>query len=544
MKLRILRTTRNAGKKKNKLYSTLFASVLLVQVLLQRYQEQQIKIEQNLERKIQNTKEDTRNVTRTSINNTSSNLLKSVENSSESSSTSSFISLKGIPLEERIFQPGPYAYSKNHTLIITGASITGDYHRMNDTLWFQIFAIGDKPFQSDRERCKFTNESWSELYRWPKRELMPKEPFQVKINNSSIPLQFVPQRGVDANTVEVVQIWRANITSLISESDFYHFHEAESRDDLALPVELIHGTNQRDAFTVAKLYFPISDPAIGLNEIKSKQTKKGVMHQKHDVTLCAVVHPNGLKNIHEWLQYHYDIVGIDHVHLGAHRIHANNAASDHLLASAGSLLKEYIDEGRLSISSVWDDKVGLTCQDIDIPLMQFYQTCLYRAKSTSEFMAVWDADEFLYVKEDSLRHLKLGTFLRQIDHEGCQDWSFVTMESSTAGRGDKTLPFGQTGIVSLDYPMRENTTNRIWHKSISRTKNVFSNSIHIPSSSLPHGKGNLNDVLTLAPDRNSECAFYLKNAIIIHTRGLQKQDVANRKNLENAIPNELVSLLA
>lgn len=536
MKLRILRSTRNAAnkKKKKKLYSTLVPIVLLLLLgFLQRDQEE-IKIEQN------NKKEDTR-----IINNTSSNLLKSVEKSSESLSTSSFISLKGIPLEERIFQPGPYAYSKNHTLIITGASITGDYHRMHDTLWFQIFAIGDKPFQSDRERCKYTNESWSELYRWPKWELMSKEPFQVKINNSSTPLQFVPQRGVDSNTVNVVQIWRANITSLISESDFHRFHEAGRRDDVALPVELIHGTNQRDAFTtVAKLYFPISDPAIGLNEIKSKQTKKGVMHQKHDVTLCAVVHPNGLKNIHEWLQYHYDIVGIDHVHLGAHRLHANNAASDHLLATASSLLKEYIDEGRLSISSVWDDKVGLTCQDSDIPKMQFYQTCLYRAKSTSEFMAVWDADEFLYVKEDSLRHLKLGTLLRQIDHEGCQDWSFVTMESSTAGRGDKTLPFGQTGIVSLDYPMRENTTNRIWHKSISRTKNVFSNSIHIPSSSLPHGKGNLNDVLTLAPDGNSECAFYLKNAIIIHTRGLQKQDVANRENLENAIPNELVSLLA
>ncbi|GFH56864.1 predicted protein [Chaetoceros tenuissimus] len=537
MKLRTLGTKRYAGKKKL-YYSTLFASVLLL-VLLQRHQ--QTKIEQNLERKIRNSKEETQNITRI-INETSSNLLRSIKNS-ESSSTSSFISLKVIPSEERIFQPGPYAYSKNHTLIITGASITGDYHRMNDTLWLQIFAIGDKPFQSDRERCKYTNKSWSELYHWPKWELMHKEPFQVKIGNSSIPLQFIPQHGIDSNTLKVVQIWRANITSLISESNFYQFHEAERRDDIALPVELIHGHDQRHKYTVLKLYFPISDPAVGLNEIKSNQTK-GIMHQKHDVTLCAVVHPNGLKNIHEWLQYHYNTVGIDHIHLGLDSLFATNTDSDKLSASANGLLEEYINTGRLSLSSVWDNKVGLTCQDRDIPKMQFYQTCLYRAKSTSEFMAIWDADEFFYVKKDSLRHLKLGTLLRQIDHEGCHDWSFVTMESSTAGRGDKQLPFGQTGIVSLDYPLRENMTNRVWQKSISRTKNVFSNSIHIPSSSLPQGKGNLTDVLSLVPDGNNDCAFYLKNAIMIHARGVQRQGGENREDLENAISNELVSLLA
>jgi hypothetical protein len=65
-----------------------------------------------------------------------------------------------------------------------------------------------------------------------------------------------------------------------------------------------------------------------------------------------------------------------------------------------------------------------------------------------------------------------------------------------AGGGTPNL-----GLVGIDYPMRDIVTNEFWQKSISRTKNVFLNSSHIPGSSLPKGKTNVTtDLVAMHPE--------------------------------------------
>ena len=56
------------------------------------------------------------------------------------------------------FRPGIYNYglsSNNATILISGASISGDYYYKRK-LWFQVFAMGSSMLE--KNKCHFTNE--------------------------------------------------------------------------------------------------------------------------------------------------------------------------------------------------------------------------------------------------------------------------------------------------------------------------------------------------------------------------------------------------
>jgi hypothetical protein len=213
-----------------------------------------------------------------------------------------------------------------------------------------------------------------------------------------------------------------------------------------------------------------------------------------------------------------------------------------ILQVVNSLLKPDIDAGILSVSALWDEELlGIKCGGQGYAKMCFYQQCLYRAKSTSEFIATWDLDEyFLFNTTKTNRKQHLPGFLRGIVHPECQDWSYITMESSFAGR--RVSGNQHTGLAVFDYPWRQKTTNAVWQKSISRTKNVFLNSYHIPGSSLPQGKSNMTDAIGMHPNEG-KCAFYVDEAIMVHVQGIQSggvRDIGGEPTVENEMLQHLL----
>ena len=121
-----------------------------------------------------------------------------------------------------------------------------------------------------------------------------------------------------------------------------------------------------------------------------------VLHQRHNIILCVIDHINELANLNEFIRYHHDIIGIDHFHIGIHMQHGGGDESAAVPQIANRLLKTDIDEGRVSVSALWDKKsVGVDCGMLQhYPKMFFYQQCLYRAKSKTEFVATWDLDQY------------------------------------------------------------------------------------------------------------------------------------------------------
>ena len=97
------------------------------------------------------------------------------------------------------------------------------------------------------------------------------------------------------------------------------------------------------------------------------------------------------------------------------------------------------------------------------------------------------------------------------------------MKSSSVGR--RVSGNQHTRLAVFDYPLWANTTNTVWQKSISRTKNVFLKSFHIPGLSLPQGKSNnITYAISMHPNEG-KCAFYVDKAIMVHIQGIQFGDV-------------------
>ncbi len=96
-------------------------------------------------------------------------------------------------------------------------------------------------------------------------------------------------------------------------------------------------------------------------------------------------------------------------------------------------------------------------------------------------------------------------------------------------------------LVSLDYPERDSKMNNVWQKSISKTKNLFLNSFHIPGSCLPQGKVKPSDATAMAMAPTDDgCAFYIEEAFIVHMHGIHYRQSTG--SIEDPVPNELHKL--
>ena len=473
--------------------------------------------------------------------------------------SSLLVPLESIAEKDRLFKPGPYQYGNNETLFLTGAALRGDYHEP-DVLWLQFYALGERPFLVFFP-CEFEMGSPFEGRNasqdtgglpFKKVAEMEQETFHCQINQRTTKCELIPtNRGADGNTNELLQVWRCPLhgidgeDGLVSTKDLEYFRQASADTSLVLPIEIMYEDSTSVLSKVTTLYVRPFEPSVGINTIRAKPKSSAIspfLSRRYNITLCLVVEPNGLAHLTEHMRYHLDVLGIDHIHLaldaGLERMGNENATR--FARTARRMLHPEIDSGKVTLSTMWDDSLGLYCKETDIPKSIFYQDCLYRAKSTSEFVATWDLDEFLVLKNSNNlppKQKNLADVLRKIHHPVCEDWSFVTLESAVAGRKS---PMDNTGLVAYDYSIREKEAERTWQKSIGRTKNVFVNSFHIPGSCLLPGKSSMSDLQSIHP-RDGECAFYINDeAMMIHTRGVHH---GYAEDINSPVPNELQAIL-
>ena len=481
---------------------------------------------------------------------------------------STLVPMSTISEFERASIPGIYNYGtspSSFTLVITGASITGDYHSPDGTtLWFHMFVSARKFFETMEamEACssrdkKIQNNMKDEVKPWDE---MMNETFLCRIGTRDAYFELMPSNGIDTNTNELIQVWRCplydgvfNDANILPDNDFKKIIHLQNSgmpedDDVALPIEVLHrrsgegGEFQDSSITtsVVKMFLPTSEPLIGINQVRSElPAGKPFLNQRHNMTLCIVSHVNGINHWNEYIRYHHDIIGIDHIHMALYTTFGEGQKdkTSQLYEVINHNFKHDILEGRLSVSALWDDDFDIRCPDQEFPKLNFYQQCLYRAKSSSEFVATWDLDEYFLFHnlDDSNEQPSLPDFLRGIKHTKCLDWCFVTVKSSLAGfDGDGD----GTGMVTYDYSRRAKDLDTTWAKSIGRTKNVFLNSYHLPGACLPPESRDLTNTVAIDPSYSDECGFYLDEAITVHVRGMQ--DGEHELQDEETVTNELL----
>lgn len=498
---------------------------------------------------------------------------------------SSLVPMSTISEVERQVFPGIYRYQESNVnasssasaLVITGASITGDYHYPQTTLWLQIFGMTRKFFDTTSvsmadSTCRSQEQSirnddvkpWNEM-----KDVI----LLCRVGTREAQFELIPSNGMDDNTNEVIQIWRCPLYSaassrkeenILSDFDFRAFHKWNVLNDdndggdkkmMVLPVEVIHrrigGIDTGDIGIVTtrlvKMYLPVSEPNIGINRIRSElPAGRTFLTQRHNITLCVASHVNGIKHWNEYIRYHHDIVGIDHIHMALYTKFGKGQKEKtaQLFDVINRNFRPDITEGRLSVSALWDDDFEIRCPDQEYPKINFYQQCLYRAKSTSEFVATWDLDEYFLFSgahdTNSRKYQTLPEFLRGIERPQCQDWCFVTVKSSLAGYEGRG--YG-TGLVAFDYTRRTQELTTDWQKSISRTKNAFLNSYHVPGACLPPGTRDLANTIAINPSDGGRCGFFVDEAITVHVRGMQfglQHELEDEVTVQNELLNAVL----
>jgi hypothetical protein len=251
-------------------------------------------------------------------------------------------------------------------------------------------------------------------------------------------LLLMPTNSYDINTHAMIQVSRCPLRGIQGQKDVisaYNMarlcYHTQALADLASGVEVIHKDKGGGPMQVVRIVLPISKPSVGIHCLEVP-IEESFLNERHNITLCLVSHANGILHLNEWIRYHQDIVGIDHIHLGlfANFGEGNGENAKHVHHAMNFLLfKSDVSKGALSVSPIWDEDFVIQCDGCDLQILSFYQECLYQAKGTSEFVATWDVDEFFLYNITSSKP-SITKFLRAIVHPKCQDWSFVTMSSS------------------------------------------------------------------------------------------------------------------
>ncbi|KAL3826794.1 hypothetical protein ACHAXA_000620 [Cyclostephanos tholiformis] len=464
------------------------------------------------------------------------------------------LAMTNISKDEYDVLPGIFDYgvSKNrkHELVITTASITGDYHNP-DALWFQFLGMGGRMFRDGnnfgicKSRSNDTDNDFGTLKQRDKAwEDMQDEEFFCRIGGREARLLLMPTDNYDANTHAMIQVFRCPLRGIQGQGDVISAQDMDrlryhtrALADLALKVEVIHKDKEGKLTQVARIVLPLTKPSVGIHRILSDvPVEKSFLSERHNITLCLVSHPNGILRLNEWIRYHQDIVGIDHIHLGLFTNfgEGNGEKAKQVHYAMNNLLfKSDVRKGALSVSPIWDEDFDIQCDGRDLQILSFYQECLYRAKGTSEFVGTWDLDEFFLFNITGPKP-SISEFLRTIVHPKCQDWSFVTMKSSSTKR---EVPDGHdTGLVLFDHPTRDSAMNKVWLKSIARTEKCFQNSPHILGACLPQGTMNISGAVAMHPDAAiHECAFMVDRAFMVHARDFEPGGVSVETGLIQSI---------
>ena len=217
-----------------------------------------------------------------------------------------------------------------------------------------------------------------------------------------------------------------------------------------------------------------------------------------NVTLCTggVTH-HALDLLVPWIRFHLDALHIDHIVVGIQ--HARHSSSFTEMRAA---LEDVIMQGRVVVMPTHLDGIDV---ERDSLKMQFLNTCLYHAKQTSEYVAVWDIDEFFFpapglpLSFPDLVRAKDAEFTKQAQDgnpTACATWcyaaiaSFTTAASGPTEKWDESMRQGYLTMrksklahpyyaaVPAVYPFRFRKHNWVWTKGVARSSRVYFAGFH------------------------------------------------------------------
>ena len=203
-------------------------------------------------------------------------------------------------------------------------------------------------------------------------------------------LLLMPSDNYDGNTVNQIQVFRCPLHGIGGEEDVISAydmdrlrHHTQSQSDLALSVEVIHKAKGGRSVQVVKIVLPVAKPSVGIHKTLSDlPVKESFLKERHNMTLCIVSHANRITRLNEFIRYHHDIVGIDHIHLGLFTNfgEGNRKKAEEVHYAINDLLfKSDVSKGALLVSPIWDEDFDVDCTGRDLQILSFYQECLYRA---------------------------------------------------------------------------------------------------------------------------------------------------------------------
>jgi len=165
----------------------------------------------------------------------------------------------------------------------------------------------------------------------------------------------------------------------------------------------------------------------------------------HKMSICTMIN-NEARYIQEWIEYHHVILKVDHFFI------YDDGSTDNIT----QVLKPYVDQGIVSLfywhnnRTVSDD---LVYKDPVYTLNQRYciADCIYNHQHETEWIGVWDVDEFLYVNDEYSSFPDVITrYLNPLKLDCLQVPLTVLGPSHHHNRPD--------GLVLENYHWRSNTT--------------------------------------------------------------------------------------
>jgi hypothetical protein len=230
-------------------------------------------------------------------------------------------------------------------------------------------------------------------------------------------------------------------------------------------------------------------------------------HSPLGASVCLCIYGKiGQKHLLRFVQHHTNI-GFEQVIVGVQD-------SKVLLEAVRSTLSRFIEDGTVLLSFIRFDEMG--CKS-DVANTLFYQTCLYHAKGVSEYVGIWDIDEFwvppsdfsllpeekqldLYPQQaDSVqqqRPYKIMHAMKALEayqaENGCHefDWCTHTFPSFVVHlrRDLEGKHVNKTSNFSDRFDRRDMTSDKdTWKKSIAKTALTFAGGFHEFGSCQYHG---------------------------------------------------------
>jgi hypothetical protein len=184
---------------------------------------------------------------------------------------------------------------------------------------------------------------------------------------------------------------------------------------------------------------------------------------------------------------HHMLVGVTSFVFGLHA-----SPDSPVFAQFRRKLRRLLDAGVVQLHATYLPDVSPDDSARDELKMLFYQTCLFHAKVTSEFVGIWDLDEYWtpsapHELANLSQSLSRAVRSAETSFTGCPTWCWLTFPSFKLSRTNfsrlsaSSLP-PATGRPALDYKYRVLHHDWTFQKSLIRARQSFHAGFHFPGS--------------------------------------------------------------